>query len=206
MARKIGMTRIFEDDGKAVPVTVLEAQPNPVTQVKTLETDGYEALQIGYRSKKQKRLNKPLLGHLGKSDAPPVSRLCEVPVPNGDVSTGDFLTVSMFLPGEKVDVTGITKGKGFQGVVKRHGFASGDASHGTKSQRVPGSIGQCATPSRVWKNKKMPGRDGGTRVTVRNLEVVRIDEERNLLIIKGAVPGSKNSYLLIRKRRSGGDR
>ena len=206
MARKIGMTRIFEDDGKAVPVTVLEAQPNPVTQVKTLETDGYEALQIGYRAKKQKRLSKPLLGHLGKSDAPPVSRLCEVPVPNSDVSTGDFLTVSMFLPGEKVDVTGITKGKGFQGVVKRHGFASGDATHGTKSQRVPGSIGQCATPSRVWKNKKMPGRDGGTRVTVRNLEVVRIDEERNLLILKGAVPGSKNSYLLIRKRCSGGDR
>ncbi len=206
MARKIGMTRIFEDDGKAVPVTVLEAQPNPVTQIKTLETDGYEALQIGYRAKKQKRLSKPLLGHLGKSDAPPVSRLCEVPVPNNDVSTGDFLTVSMFLPGEKVDVTGITKGKGFQGVVKRHGFASGDATHGTKSQRVPGSIGQCATPSRVWKNKKMPGRDGGTRVTVRNLEVVRIDEERNLLILKGAVPGSKNSYLLIRKRRSGGDR
>lgn len=206
MARKIGMTRIFEDDGRAVPVTVLEAQPNPVTQVKTLETDGYEALQIGYRSKKQKRLNKPLLGHLGKSDAPPVSRLREVPVPKGDVKTGDFLTVSMFLPGEKVDVTGITKGKGFQGVVKRHGFSSGDATHGTKSQRVPGSIGQCATPSRVWKNKKMPGRDGGTRVTVRNLEVVRIDEERNLLIIKGAVPGSKNSYLLIRKRRSGGDR
>ena len=103
-----------------------------------------------------------------------------------------------------MDVTGITKGKGFQGVVKRHGFSSGDATHGTKSQRNPGSIGQCATPSRVWKNKKMPGRDGGTRVTVRNLEVVRIDEERNLLILKGAVPGSKNSYLLIRKRRSGG--
>ncbi len=204
MARKIGMTRIFEDDGKAVPVTVLEAQPNPVTQVKTLETDGYEALQIGYWSKKHNRLRKPLLGHLDKSDAPPVARLCEVPVPDGEVKSGDFLTVSMFLPGEKVDVTGITKGKGFQGVVKRHGFSSGDATHGTKSQRNPGSIGQCATPSRVWKNKKMPGRDGGTRVTVRNLEVVRIDEERNLLILKGAVPGSKNSYLLIRKKRSGG--
>ena len=206
MARKIGMTRIFEDDGRAIPVTVLEAQPNPVTQIKTLETDGYEALQIGYRSKKEKRLSKPLLGHLRKSDAPPVSRLCEVPVQGSDVKTGEFLTVSMFLPGEKVDVVGITKGKGFQGVVKRHGFSSGDATHGAKSQRNPGSIGQCATPGRVWKNKKMPGRDGGTRVTVRNLEVVRIDEERNLLIIKGAVPGSKNSYLLIRKRRSGGGR
>ena len=206
MARKIGMTRIFEDDGRAIPVTVLEAQPNPVTQVKTLETDGYEALQIGYRAQKQNRLNKPLLGHLGKSNAPPVSRLCEVPVPDSDVKAGDFLTVSMFLPGEKVDVIGITKGKGFQGVVKRHGFKSGDATHGAKSQRVPGSIGQCATPGRVWKNKKMPGRDGGTRVTVRNLEVVKIDKDRNLLILKGAVPGSKNSYLLIRKRRSGGDR
>ncbi len=207
MARKIGMTRIFKENGKAVPVTVLEAQPNPVTQVKTMETDGYEALQIGYKTQKKQRLNKPTLGHLQKSGAPPVSRFCEVPMPKeGTSSAGEFLDVSMFNPGEKVDVTGLTKGKGFQGVVKRHGFSGGDSTHGNKSHRVPGSIGQCATPSRVWKNKKMPGRDGGKKVTVRNLEVVQVDFERNLLVLKGAVPGSRNGYLLIKKQKSGGER
>lgn len=205
MARKIGMTRVFREDGKAVPVTVLEAQPNPVTQVKTMETDGYEALQIGYRSQKKERLNKPVLGHLEKSGAPPVSRFREVPMPAQEVSVGDFLDVSMFVPGEKVDVTGLTKGKGFQGVVKRHGFSGGDSTHGNKSHRVPGSIGQCATPSRVWKNKKMPGRDGGKRITVRNLEVVQVDSEKNLLVLKGAVPGSRNGYILIKKQRFGGE-
>lgn len=204
MARKIGMTRIFKDDGNAVPVTVLEAQPNPVTQVKTMETDGYNALQIGYRTQKKQRLNKPTLGHLDKSGAPPVSRFCEVVMPDDEVKAGDFLDVSMFLPGEKVDVTGLTKGKGFQGVVKRHGFSSGDSTHGSKSQRVPGSIGQCATPSRVWKNKKMPGRDGGKRITVRNLEVVQVDPEKNLLVLKGAVPGAKSGYLLVKKQIKGG--
>jgi len=204
MARKIGMTRIFEDDGKAVPVTVLEAKPNPVTQVKTTETDGYNALQIGYRTQKKQRLNKPTLGHLDKSGAPPVSRFREVSMPDTDVSAGDFIDVSIFIPGEKVNVTGLTKGKGFQGVVKRHGFSGGDSTHGNKSHRVPGSIGQCATPSRVWKNKKMPGRDGGKKVTVRNLEVVQVDSEKNLLVLKGAVPGSRNGYLLIKKQNSGG--
>jgi len=206
MARKIGMTRIFEENGEVVPVTVLEAQPNPVTQVKTVKTDGYEALQIGYRTQKKQRLNKPTLGHLEKSGAPPVSRFCEVPVPKKGASAGEFLDVSMFNPGEKVDVTGLSKGKGFQGVVKRHGFSCGDSTHGSKSQRVPGSIGQCATPARVWKNKKMPGRDGGKKVTVRNLEVVQVDSEKNLLVLKGAVPGSKNGYILIRKQKSGGEK
>lgn len=205
MARKIGMTRVFRGDGKAVPVTVLEAQPNPVTQVKTRETDGYEAVQLGYRSQKKQRLTKAVQGHLDKSGAPPVSRFREVSMPSGGVAAGDFLDVSMFAPGEKVDVVGLTKGKGFQGVVKRHGFSGGDETHGCKSHRVPGSIGQCATPSRVWKNKKMPGRDGGKRVTVRNLEVVQVDSEKNLLVLKGAVPGSRNGYLLIRKQRSGGE-
>ena len=205
MARKIGMTRIFKENGQVVPVTVLEAQPNPVTQVKTVETDGYEALQIGYRTQKKQRLNKPTLGHLEKCGAPPVSRFCEVPMPKDSTTAGEFLDVSMFNPGEMVDVTGLSKGKGFQGVVKRHGFSGGDATHGNKSHRVPGSIGQCATPSRVWKNKKMPGRDGGKKVTVRNLEVVQVDSEKNLLVLKGAVPGSKNGYLLIKKQKSGGE-
>ncbi len=205
MARKIGMTRVFREDGVAVPVTVLEAQPNPVTQVKTVEKDGYEALQIGYSSQKKQRLNKPVIGHLDKSGAPPVSRFREIAMPVDEVKAGDFIDVSIFQPGEKVDVTGLTKGKGFQGVVKRHGFSGGDSTHGNKSHRVPGSIGQCATPSRVWKNKKMPGRDGGRRVTVRNLEVVRVDTEKNLLVLKGAVPGSRNGFLLIKKQRSGGE-
>ncbi|MCD4700459.1 MAG: 50S ribosomal protein L3 [Candidatus Aegiribacteria sp.] len=205
MARKIGMTRIFEENGKVVPVTVLEAQPNPVTQVKTVKTDGYDALQIGYRVQKKQRLNKPILGHLEKSGAPPVSRFCEVTMPKEATAAGEFLDVSMFNPGEKVDVTGLSKGKGFQGCVKRHGFAGGDATRGNKSHRVPGSIGQCATPGRVWKNKKMPGRDGGKKVTVRNLEVVQVDSEKNLLVLKGAVPGSKNGYLLIKKHKSGGE-
>ncbi len=200
------MTRIFSDDGKVIPVTVLEAKPNPVTQVKTIENDGYRAVQIGYRNQKKQRLNKPILGHLEKSGAPPVARFCEVPMPSGEVKPGDFLDVSMFTPGEKVDVTGVSKGKGFQGVVKRHGFSGGDTTHGCKSHRVPGSIGQCATPSRVWKNKKMPGRDGGRKVTVRNLEVVKVDAEKNLLILKGAVPGSRNGFLLVKKRGSGGER
>jgi large subunit ribosomal protein L3 len=204
MARKIGMTRVFREDGVAIPVTVLEAQPNPVTQVKTEQTDGYNALQIGYRSQKKQRLTKPVLGHIEKSGAPPVSRFREVPMHSEEVKAGDYLDVTMFQPGEKVDVTGLTKGKGFQGVVKRHGFSGGDSTHGNKSHRVPGSIGQCATPSRVWKNKKMPGRDGGRKVTVRNLEVVRVDFEKNLLVLKGAVPGSRNGYLLI-KKRSGGE-
>jgi len=206
MARKIGMTRLFADDGRVIPVTVLEASPCPIVQIMTDERDGYQAIQIGYRPTKKSRLGKPLLGHLEKSGAPPVSRLKEVPVSSKKVKEGDSFTVEMFVPGEKVDITGFSKGKGFQGVVKRHGFKCGDSSHGCKSSRVPGSIGQCATPGRVWKNKKMPGHTGNTRTTVKNLEIVRIDPEKNLLIVKGAVPGARNGYLLIRKRLRGGER
>jgi large subunit ribosomal protein L3 len=204
MARKIGMTRLFADDGKVIPVTVLEAEPCPVVQVRTPERDGYSAVQIGYRSQKKSRLGKPMLGHLEKAGAPPVARLREVGSPGGDVKEGDSLSVEMFTPGEKVDVTGVSKGKGFQGVVKRHGFKGGDETHGCKSKRVPGSIGQCATPGRVWKNKKMPGQTGNRKATVRNLEVVRVDPEKNILVVKGAVPGARNGYLLVRKRVRGG--
>ncbi|HOP25885.1 MAG TPA: 50S ribosomal protein L3 [Candidatus Sabulitectum sp.] len=204
MARKIGMTRVFAEDGRAIPVTVLEAAPNPVVQVKTPETDGYSAVQVGYRQAKESRLSKPMKGHLDKAGAPPVSRLVEFPVPSKEVKAGDSFTVEMFVPGEKVDVTGTTKGKGFQGVVKRHGFSGGDETHGCKSKRVPGSIGQCATPGRVWKNKKMPGQTGNQKRTVKNLEIVRVDAEKNLLVIKGAVPGARNGYLMIRKHVSRG--
>jgi large subunit ribosomal protein L3 len=204
MARKIGMTRVFAEDGRAIPVTVLEAAPNPVVQVKTPETDGYSAVQVGYRPKKESRLTKPLKGHLDKAGAPPVSRLVEFPAPRNEVKVGDSFTVDMFVPGEKVDVSGLSKGKGFQGVVKRHGFSGGDETHGCKSKRVPGSIGQCATPGRVWKNKKMPGQTGNKKATVKNLEVVRVDAEKNLLVVKGAVPGARNGYLMIRKHLSRG--
>lgn len=204
MARKIGMTRVFAEDGRAIPVTVLEAAPNPVVQVKTPETDGYSAVQVGYRPKKESRLTKPLKGHLDKAGAPPVSRLVEFPAPRKEVKAGDSFTVDMFVPGEKVDVSGLSKGKGFQGVVKRHGFSGGDETHGCKSKRVPGSIGQCATPGRVWKNKKMPGQTGNKKATVKNLEVVRVDAEKNLLVVKGAVPGARNGYLMIRKHLSRG--
>lgn len=206
MARKLGMTRIFAEDGRAIPVTVLEAAPNPVVQVKTPETDGYSAVQVGYWPKTESRLRKPLKGHLDKAGAPPVSRLVEFPAPKEEVKAGDSFTVSMFVPGEKVNVSGLTKGKGFQGVVKRHGFSGFDATHGYKGKRITGSIGQCATPGRVWKNKKMPGQTGNTRTTVKNLEIIRIDVEKNLLVIKGAVPGAKNGYLMVRKQiRRGGE-
>jgi len=203
MARKVGMTRIFRDDGKVLPVTVLEARPCPVVQVRTLERDGYEAVQIGYRQQRRNRLTKPALGHLDKAGAPPVSRLVEIPADGLEVAPGSFVDVSIFAPGEKVDVTGVTKGKGFQGVVKRHGFSGGDEAHGCKSKRVPGSIGQHTTPAEVWKNKGMPGRTGGQRTTVRNLEIVRVDVENNLILLKGAVPGSRNGYLLVSKRKGG---
>jgi len=204
MARKVGMTRIFREGGKSVPVTVLEAEPCPVVQVKTPERDGYEAVQIGYSPKRESRLSRPMAGHLARAGASAVARLKEVPLPEGEVKEGDTLDVTMFAEGELVDVTGYSKGRGFQGVVKRHGFSGGDESHGNKSKRVPGAIGQCATPSRVYKNRKMPGRHGGRKVTVRNLEVVEIDVENNLLVVKGAVPGSKNGYLLVRKNSRGG--
>ncbi len=205
MARKVGMTRIFRDDGKVLPVTVLEARPCPVVQVKTVDTDGYEAIQIGYRQQRKSRLSKPEIGHLDKAGAPPVSCLREIPAIEGkEVAPGDFIDLSIFLPGERVNVTGLTKGKGFQGVVKRHGFSGGDNAHGCKSKRVPGSIGQHTTPAEVRKNRRMPGRNGYERITVKNLEVVSIDLENNLLLLKGAVPGSRNTYLLVSKKRGGG--
>ena len=205
MARKVGMTRIFRDDGKVLPVTVLEARPCPVVQVKTLETDGYEAIQIGYRQQRKNRLTRPEIGHLDKAGAPPVACLREVPAPaDRQVAPGEFIDLSIFLPGERVDVTGLTKGKGFQGCVKRHGFAGGDNAHGCKSKRVPGSIGQHTTPGEARKNRRMPGRTGGEKTTVKNLEVVRVDLENNLLLLKGAVPGSRNTYLLVSKKRGGG--
>ena len=195
------MTRIFTEEGRSVPVTVLEAGPCPVVQVKNDATDGYAAVQIGFGAKKHKRASKAELGHAAKAglDAAP-HLIREFQALEGEAyQPGQELTVGMFEAGQRVRVTGVTKGRGFQGVVKRHGFVGRPASHGHPMARTPGSMGPGTDPSRVIKGKKLPGRMGGTRETIRNLQVVRVDSERNLIFVQGGVPGSRNSYVLIRK-------
>ena len=201
IGKKIGMTRIFDDGGAAVPVTVVEAGPCPVLQVKSEETDGYTAIQLGFGAQKDKRANKAEKGHAAKAGVEITPRLVrEFDVSEDDeYEVGQAITVEVFDVGDSVRVTGTTKGKGFQGVVKRYGFAGLPASHGHPMSRTPGSIGPGTDPSRVIKGKKLPGRMGGVRATIGNLKVVRVDLERNLLFIKGGVPGSRNSYLLIQK-------
>ena len=201
IGKKIGMTRIFDDGGAAVPVTVVEAGPCPVLQVKSEETDGYTAVQLGFGAQKDKRASKAEKGHAAKAGVEIAPRLVrEFDVSEDDeYEVGQAITVEVFDVGDSVRVTGTTKGKGFQGVVKRYGFAGGPASHGHPMSRTPGSIGPGTDPSRVIKGKKLPGRMGGVRATIGNLKVVRVDLERNLLFIKGGVPGSRNSYLLIQK-------
>ena len=201
IGKKIGMTRIFDDEGAAVPVTVVEAGPCPVLQIKTDETDGYSAVQLGFGAQKDKRANKAEKGHAAKAgvDVAP-SLVREFDISDGDeYEVGQAITVEVFGAGDTVSVVGTTKGKGFQGVVKRWGFAGRPASHGHPMSRTPGSIGPGTDPSRVIKGKKLPGRMGGVRATIDNLKIVRVDLERNLLFIRGGVPGSRNSYLLIQK-------
>jgi large subunit ribosomal protein L3 len=201
IGKKIGMTRIFDDEGAAVPVTVVEAGPCPVLQIKTAETDGYSAVQLGFGAQKDKRASKAEKGHAAKAgvDVAP-SFVREFDISDGDeYEIGQAITVEVFGVGDTVSVVGTTKGKGFQGVVKRWGFAGRPASHGHPMSRTPGSIGPGTDPSRVIKGKKLPGRMGGVRATIGNLKVVRVDLERNLLFIRGGVPGSRNSYLLIQK-------
>ena len=195
------MTRIFDEGGAAVPVTVVEAGPCPVLQIKNAETDGYTAVQLGFGAQKDKRASKAEKGHAAKAGVEEAPRLVrEFELSDGDeYEIGQAITVDVFEAGDPVRVTGTTKGKGFQGVVKRYGFAGRPASHGHPMSRNPGSIGPGTDPSRVIKGKKLPGRMGGVRATIGNLKVVRVDLERNLLFIKGGVPGSRNSYLLIQK-------
>ncbi len=197
--KKIGMTQIFTEDDSLVPVTVIQAEPNKVCQVKTTETDGYEALQMGFGYIKDKRLNRPMKGHFEKQGAEPKRYLREVRVEDAsEYKVGDEQTVAAFTDVKKVDVTGTSKGKGFQGVMKRWGFGGGPAGHGSRFHRAPGSIGQCATPSRVFKGKKLPGHMGCDTITTKNLEVVRIDEDQNLILVKGSVPGCKNGIVRVR--------
>jgi large subunit ribosomal protein L3 len=202
IGRKRGMTRIFTEQGDSVPVTVIEVNPNRVTQVKTVETDGYSALQVTMGTKRNRLVNKPEAGHFSKSEVEAGEGLWELRLEGeegADLETGAELSVTQFEAGQKVDVTGTSKGKGFAGGVKRHNFAMQDATHGNSlSHRATGSIGQCQTPGRVFKGKKMAGHMGDERVTTQNLEVVQVDAERNLLLIKGAVPGAKNGQVTVR--------
>lgn len=203
IAKKIGMSRLFADDGSSIPVTVLEAAPNRVTQVKTPEKDGYAAVQVTVGARRVQRLTKPLAGHFAKAGVEPGRRLREFRLEPQELSEalrpGAEVRVDIFKVGQKVDVQGVTIGKGFAGVVKRHGFGGGRASHGASlTHRAPGSIGQCQDPGRVFPGKKMAGRMGGARCTQQGLEVVRVDRERNLLLVKGSVPGPRGADVLVR--------
>ncbi len=202
IGKKVGMTRVFDEAGNVVAATVIEAGPCYVTQVKTVEKDGYHAIQMGFGEKKEKRTTKPLLGHMKKSGKGPFAVLREFrDFDNGqDLKVGDVIKADIFSVGDIVKVTGISKGLGFQGVVRRHHFAGGPKTHGQSDRlRAPGSLGQSSFPSRVFKGLRMAGRMGGDRVTVRNLRVLKVDEANNLIIVKGAVPGSDRGIILIRK-------
>jgi large subunit ribosomal protein L3 len=197
LGKKLGMTQIYTEDGKVCPVTVVEAGPCCVVQVKTLDNDGYEAAKVGFLEVKEKKLKKPMAGVFKKAGVKPYRILKEFPM--SGLKVGELLTVERFTKGDKISVTGISKGKGFQGVMKRHHYAGGPGSHGSMFNRAPGSIGSSSFPSRVWKNKGLPGHMGSERVTARNLEIVDVRTEQNLLLIKGSVPGSKGAYLEIKK-------
>ena len=199
VGRKVGMTRVFDEQGASVAVTVLEMTANRVTQVKTKDTDGYEAVQVAFGSKKANRVNKAEAGHFAKAGVEAGAGLIEFAIEAGELKAGDVIEVSMFEAGQLVDITGTSKGKGFAGTIKRHNFDSQRTSHGnSRSHRVPGSIGQAQDPGRVFKGKRMAGQYGNTKSTVQNLVVVRVDAERNLLLVKGAVPGSINSDVVVR--------
>jgi len=201
VGRKSGMTRVFTEDGASVPVTVVEIAPNRVTQIKELETDGYRAIQVTAGSRKASKVSKPEAGHLAKAGVVAGEGLWEFRLDGSDEAfeVGSELTVDRFEQGQIVDVAGRSKGKGFQGVIKRWNFRMQDATHGNSlSHRAPGSIGQCQTPGRVFKGKKMAGHMGAERVTTQGLEVVRIDSERNLLLIEGAVPGAPGGHVIVR--------
>jgi large subunit ribosomal protein L3 len=198
LAKKLGMTQRFLDDGRVERVTVLEAGPCPVTAIRTNDADGYEAVQLGFGAVREKALNKPLLGHLRKVDAPPVKTLVEFRDEAGELVVGDTVTVQAFEVGQKVKVAGTGKGKGFQGTIKRHNFSAGPKAHGSHNVRAPGSIGASATPSRVFKGIKGPGRMGGKRVTQKGLTIVELMPDRNLMLVRGSVPGPKGSTVEVR--------
>jgi large subunit ribosomal protein L3 len=198
LAKKLGMTQVFLDDGRVERVTVLEAGPCPVTGIRTHERDGYEAVQLAFGAAKEKSLSKPELGHLKKAGAPPMRHLREFRDEAGEWQVGDTITVEVFSPGDKVKISGTSKGKGFAGTIKRHNFASGPKSHGSHNVRAPGSIGASATPSRVFKGIRGAGQMGNERVTQRGLEIVEVRTDENLLLVRGAVPGPRGGTVEVR--------
>ena len=199
LGKKLGMTQIFTEEGIVVPVTVVEAGPNVVTQVKTVEKDGYNAIQVGFEDAKEKSLNKPQKGHLAAANVLK-KHLKEFRVDAVEEFTvGQEIKADLFAAGEKIDVTGTSKGKGFQGPIKKHGQSRGPESHGSRYHRRPGSMGACSFPGRVFKNKKLAGHMGSVKVTVQNLEVVRVDADKNLILVKGAIPGPKGSMVTIKE-------
>lgn len=196
---KVGMTQIFTEDGALIPVTVLEAVPNVVTQVKTVENDGYSAVQVGFGEIREKLVNKPRKGHFAKAGVSVKRFLREFRLEESEnFKVGDEIKVDVFAAGDKVDATATSKGKGFQGAIHRHGLHRGPMAHGSKYHRHAGSNGACSDPSKVFKGKKMPGHMGSVRVTIQNLEVVRVDAEKNLILVKGAVPGSKKALVMLK--------
>ncbi len=204
LGKKIGMTQIFSEEGVAIPVTVIEAGPEVVTQIKTKETDGYNAVQVGFKTEKVHRVNKPMAGHFKKADVEPKKFLREFRIDENDnYEIGQVITVADFEEGKKLDVTGTSKGKGTQGNIKRHGHHRGPMTHGSKHKRLPGALAGASYPGRVFKGNKGPGRMGRDTVTVQNIELVKVIEERNLLLVKGAIPGGKGSFVKVRYATKG---
>ncbi|CAM2815271.1 50S ribosomal protein L3 [Dolosigranulum pigrum] len=202
LGKKVGMTQVFTETGELVPVTVIEAKPNVVLQVKTVETDGYNAVQLGFDDKRNVLSNQPEQGHVKKADTSPKRFIREIrDAELGDVEVGSEITVETFKQGDIIDVTGTSKGKGFQGVIKRHNQSRGPETHGSRYHRRPGSMGQAADPARVFKGKKLPGRMGGQTTTIQNLEIVRVDADKNVILVKGNVPGPKKSMVEIRSAK-----
>ena len=199
IGKKIGMTQIFNEEGKVIPVTVIEAGPCVVSQVKTEETDGYNSIQLGFGAIKESKVNKPERGHFTKANIAPARYLREFRVDSiEDVKVGDELKADIFMAGDKIDIQGTSKGKGFQGVIKRHGQHRGPMGHGSMYHRRPGSMGSTSTPGRVFKGKKLPGHMGAETVTILNLEVIKVDLDKNIILVKGSVPGAKGSILKIK--------
>ncbi len=201
IGKKVGMTSFYDDNGKNIPCTIIEAGPCVITQIKTPDRDGYNALQLGFEEQKESRVNKPKMGHFKKANVSPKKKLVEFRDFGGEFSLGDSITVEIFEEGEYVDVVGTSKGKGFQGVVKRYNFRGvGDATHGQHNRmRAPGSIGAASYPARVFKGMRMAGQMGNNRVKETNLQVMKVFPDKNLLVVKGAVPGAKNSYVIVEK-------
>ena len=199
IGKKVGMTQIFDEEGKVIPVTVIEATPCTVTQIKTVEQDGYQAVQLGFGDVKESKLNKPRLGHLSKNKLAPKKYLREFRLDSIEgMNVGDELKADVFSVGDRVDIQGTSKGKGFQGVIKRHGQSRGPMGHGSMYHRRPGSMGPTSTPGRVFPGKKLPGHMGSVTVTIQNLEVIKVDLDKNVILVKGSVPGAKGSILKIK--------